>query len=123
MTRFRRRPQLAMVEIVKQPHRLRRATGLQADGPSGPVGMGWARAIEQHRLIRPRPRVEQLRTAVSAPALGVLGVQRAPPVDVAEDDRFRLDAEMLRDRALFVSGLLIEKTGGPTEILPIPNNS
>ena len=34
--------------------------------------------------------------------------------------RFRLDAEMLRDQALFVSGLLIEKTGGPSVKVPQP---
>jgi hypothetical protein len=34
--------------------------------------------------------------------------------------RFRLDAEMLRDQALAVSGLLIEKTGGPSVKPPQP---
>ena len=34
--------------------------------------------------------------------------------------RFRLDAEMLRDQALFVSGLLVEKTGGPSVKPPQP---
>jgi hypothetical protein len=34
--------------------------------------------------------------------------------------RFRLDAEMLRDQALFVSGLLVEKLGGPSVKPPQP---
>jgi hypothetical protein len=34
--------------------------------------------------------------------------------------RYRLDAEMLRDQALFVSGLLVERLGGPPVKLPQP---
>jgi hypothetical protein len=34
--------------------------------------------------------------------------------------RFRLDAEMLRDQALFASGLLVEKLGGPSVKPPQP---
>jgi hypothetical protein len=34
--------------------------------------------------------------------------------------RFRLDAEMLRDQALFVGGLLVEKVGGPSTKPPQP---
>jgi len=34
--------------------------------------------------------------------------------------RFRLDAEMLRDQALFVSGLMIDKVGGPSVKPPQP---
>jgi hypothetical protein len=34
--------------------------------------------------------------------------------------RFRLDAEMLRDQALFVSGMLVEKVGGPSVKPPQP---
>jgi mono/diheme cytochrome c family protein len=35
--------------------------------------------------------------------------------------RFRLDAEMLRDQALFVSGLLVERLGGPSVKPPQPS--
>jgi mono/diheme cytochrome c family protein len=35
--------------------------------------------------------------------------------------RFRLDAEMLRDQALFVSGLMVEKLGGPSVKPPQPS--
>jgi hypothetical protein len=35
--------------------------------------------------------------------------------------RYRLDAEMLRDQALFVSGLLVEKLGGPSVKPPQPS--
>jgi mono/diheme cytochrome c family protein len=34
--------------------------------------------------------------------------------------RFRLDAEMLRDQAMFVSGLMVEKMGGPSVKPPQP---
>ena len=34
--------------------------------------------------------------------------------------RFRLDAETLRDQALFVSGLLVERVGGPSVKPPQP---
>ncbi len=39
---------------------------------------------------------------------------------LARGPRFRLDAEMLRDQALFLSGLLVEKVGGPSFKPPQP---
>ncbi|MEX2308369.1 MAG: PSD1 and planctomycete cytochrome C domain-containing protein [Pirellulales bacterium] len=39
---------------------------------------------------------------------------------LARGPRFRLDAEMLRDQALIVSGLLVEKLGGPSVKPPQP---
>lgn len=39
---------------------------------------------------------------------------------LARGPRYRLDAEMLRDQALFVSGLLAEKVGGPSVKPPQP---
>lgn len=39
---------------------------------------------------------------------------------LARGARFRLDAEMLRDQALFASGLLVEKMGGPSVKPPQP---
>jgi hypothetical protein len=35
--------------------------------------------------------------------------------------RYRLDAEMIRDQALFVSGLLVERSGGPSVKPPQPS--
>ena len=40
---------------------------------------------------------------------------------LARGPRFRLDAETLRDQALFISGLLVEKTGGPGVKPPQPS--
>ncbi len=40
---------------------------------------------------------------------------------LARGARFRLDAEMLRDQALFASGLLVEKLGGPSVKPPQPS--
>ncbi len=39
---------------------------------------------------------------------------------IGRGPRFRLDAEMLRDQALFVSGLLVNKMGGPSVKPPQP---
>ncbi len=40
---------------------------------------------------------------------------------VSRGPRFRLDAEMLRDQALFAGGLLVEKVGGPSVKPPQPS--
>ncbi len=41
---------------------------------------------------------------------------------LARGPRFRCDAEVIRDVALRVSGLLVEKMGGPSVIPPVPQN-
>src|SRR5581483_3394455 len=41
---------------------------------------------------------------------------------LARGPRFRADAEVVRDIALSVSGLLTQKLGGPSVIPPVPQN-
>lgn len=99
--------------------------GVQGESPSHPELLDWLALafVEDNwdvqkfmkRLVmsatyRQSPRVTKEHLAKD-PLNRLLG--RGP--------RFRLDAEMLRDQALFVSGLLVEKTGGPSVKPPQPS--
>ncbi|MBP63517.1 MAG: hypothetical protein CMJ62_18500 [Planctomycetaceae bacterium] len=56
------------------------------------------------------------------PSTGIPDLYAIDPENrlLARGPRFRLDAEMLRDQALWVSGLLVEKLGGPGVKPPQP---
>ncbi|HEV3444083.1 MAG TPA: PSD1 and planctomycete cytochrome C domain-containing protein [Gemmataceae bacterium] len=98
--------------------------GMQSEPPSHPELLDWL-AVQfredgwdvkkfMKRLVmsatyRQSPRITADRLAKD-PANRLLS--RGP--------RFRLDAETIRDQALFVSGLLVEKTGGPSVKPPQP---
>ena len=92
--------------------------GLQSESPSHPELLDWL-ATEfvrtdwdvkaMMRLIVTSATYRQSSTA--APAL----IQRDPDNRLlARGPRFRLPAEVVRDNALFASGLLAEKLGGPS---------
>lgn len=92
--------------------------GFQGESPTHPELLDWLSAefIEsgwdiQHliRLIV-TSRAYQLS---SIPGEGVL-IQDPQNRLLSHQSRWRLEAEFLRDNALFVSGLLVEKLGGPS---------
>ncbi|OYV96564.1 MAG: hypothetical protein B7Z73_00485 [Planctomycetia bacterium 21-64-5] len=77
---------------------------------------GWS----QKRLMRTIVTSAVYRQSSAAPAELV---ERDPRnVWLARGPRFRADAEVVRDIALCVSGLLTQKLGGPSVIPPVPQN-
>jgi hypothetical protein len=77
---------------------------------------GWS----QKRLIRTIVTSAVYRQTSQAPAELV---ERDPRnVWLARGPRFRADAEVVRDIALAVSGLITQKVGGPSVIPPVPQN-
>ena len=91
--------------------------GVQGDAPSHPELLDWLAV----RFVKSGWDVKQLLRAIvtsatyrqasaATPAL----LQRDPANRLlARGPRFRLPAEMIRDHALVVSGLLVDKIGGP----------
>ncbi|MDX2030508.1 MAG: DUF1549 domain-containing protein [Blastocatellia bacterium] len=115
--------------------------GAQGEPPSHPELLDWlavafrdgttkeergtgnaGKSVPSSSLLIPRWNIKSLlktivmsatyrQTSRVTPAL----LQRDPQNRLlARGPRFRLSAEMLRDQALFVSGLLVEKLGGPS---------
>ena len=92
--------------------------GVQGERPSHPELLDWM-ATE---FIRTRWDVKALQKLIVMSATYRQTSQaptdqwRQDPANrwLARGPRFRMDAEMLRDQALFVSGLLVEKLGGPS---------
>lgn len=92
--------------------------GAQGDWPSHPelldylagrlVDSGW----DLRALIRQVVMSEAYQQASTSPRT----IRDADPYNrlLARQGRFRVDAEMVRDNALMVSGLLVEKVGGPS---------
>lgn len=80
------------------------------------MDQGWS----QKRLIRTIVTSATYRqSSHAAPAL----LERDPRnVWLARGPRFRADAEVVRDIALCVSGLITHKLGGPSIIPPVPQN-
>jgi hypothetical protein len=92
--------------------------GAQGDWPSHPelvdylagrlVDSGW----DLRALIRQVVLSETYQQSSASPR----AIRDADPYNrlLARQGRFRVDAEMVRDNALAVSGLLVEKIGGPS---------
>ena len=92
--------------------------GSQGEQPSHPELLDWL-AVEfmdsgwdVKHMLRLMVTSSTYRQSSSAP---VDAIQRDPENRLlARGARFRLPAEMIRDQALAASGLLVEKTGGPS---------
>ena len=98
--------------------------GTQGSLPSNPELLDWLAATYRDqgwslkRLIRTIVLSESYRqSAIVTPAL-----QQADPrnVLISRGARYRLSAEMIRDQALSISGLLSGKIGGPPVMPPQP---
>jgi hypothetical protein len=91
--------------------------GSQGEPPSHPKLLDWL-ATEFLRSdwdVQHMVRLMVTSAAYRQAASVTTEVLQADPDNrlLARGPRFRMDAEMVRDTALFVSGLLVERTGGP----------
>lgn len=99
--------------------------GSQGDAPSHPQLLDWL-AVE-FRESGWEVQTTMKRIVMSATyrqaARATPELLRRDPANrlLARGPRFRLDAEMLRDQALAVSGLLVEQRGGPSVKPPQPD--
>jgi Protein of unknown function (DUF1553)/Protein of unknown function (DUF1549)/Planctomycete cytochrome C len=98
--------------------------GTQGERPSHPELLDWlaTQLVQEkwslkalHRLIVTSATYRQ-----SSKARPELGERDPLNILLARQNRMRLEAEGLRDRALSVSGLLVEKVGGPSVRPPQP---
>ncbi|MGE4620038.1 MAG: DUF1549 and DUF1553 domain-containing protein, partial [Planctomycetota bacterium] len=92
--------------------------GSQGEWPSHPELLDWLardfvdQGWDMKRFIR---MLMQSETYCQSTHTTQQDLERDPDNRLlARGPRFRMDAEMIRDQALFVSGLLIEKMGGPS---------
>jgi mono/diheme cytochrome c family protein len=98
--------------------------GTQGDLPSHPELLDWLAVQFREDGWDVKKMMKRLVTSAT-----YRQSSRATPDRLAKDPadrllsrgpRFRLDAETLRDQALFVSGLLVERVGGPSVKPPQP---
>lgn len=105
--------------------------GSQGEPPSHPLLLDWLSAefmAPQQSSVQHAWNVKHLtkQIVMSATyrqsAVVTLDLLQRDPENrlLARGPRFRLDAETLRDQALFISGLLHEETGGPSVKPPQP---
>jgi hypothetical protein len=98
--------------------------GSQGESPSHPELLDWLAVTFQEEGWDVKKMMKRLVTSAAYRQSA-----RVTPDRLAKDPanrllsrgpRYRLDAEALRDQALFVSGLLVEKVGGPSVKPPQP---
>ena len=98
--------------------------GVRGDKPSHPELLDWL-ATELQRLKWSRKAI--LKTMVMSQTYRQSSVQRAELAEMdpqnnllARQNRYRVEAEIVRDLSLGVSGLLSHKVGGPSVFPPMP---
>ena len=98
--------------------------GVQGERPSHPELLDW---LASEFMARGWSLRQLLRTIVLSATYGQSAVQQAHAREVDPTNRWlargpsvRLSAEVLRDQALAVSGLLSQKSGGPSVMPPQP---
>jgi len=98
--------------------------GVQGESPTHPELLDWLAATfvedgwDVHKFMK---RLVMSATYRQSARVSKDHLARDPlNVLLARAPRIRLDAEMLRDQALYVSGLLVEKVGGPSVKPPQP---
>lgn len=102
------------VGIVKSSENL----GVQADWPSHPELLDWLASdfVENGWNVKRLLKQMVISSAYQQSANTDARRQRIDPENrlLSRGPRIRLTAEMLRDQALFFSGLMVEKHGGPS---------
>ena len=106
--------QLFGVGIVKSSENL----GVQSDWPSHPELLDWLAVdfVESGWDVKGLIRLMVMSKTYRQSAAADAGRLQRDPENrlLSRGPRMRLQAEMMRDQALFVSGLLVEKLGGPS---------
>jgi mono/diheme cytochrome c family protein len=99
--------------------------GVRGDKPSHPELLDWL--ADEFRGNHGWSRKELIRTIVTSATYRQTSVSRPELKDVdpqnlllARQNRTRVEAEVIRDLSLSVSGLLSEKIGGPSVFPPLP---
>ncbi len=98
--------------------------GLQGDPPSHPELLDWlaSRFVADSWDVKAFMRRMVLSATYRQSSRATPELVRRDPDNrlLARGPRFRMDAETLRDQVLFLSGLLVEKVGGPSVKPPQP---
>lgn len=92
--------------------------GTQGEPPSHPELLDWLAAefVESGWDVKGLYRKMMLSATYRQSSAATPPLRKLDPENrlLARGPRFRLDAEMIRDQALYVSGLLVEHIGGPS---------
>jgi len=92
--------------------------GAQGEWPSHPELLDWlaGRFVDSGWDIQQLVKLMVMSGTYRQSSLVSPQIQEADPYNrwLARQGRFRLDAELVRDNALKISGLLVEKIGGPS---------